>query len=295
MRVKITIVLLLLGMVSVITAVTMITQPVIAQCSPNDPACQPPANTQPPDTKEPRKPRLTKTATYAPVRIPSKTPTQTETETPTVTPTLTATHTETPVAANTETPMAAGIPATETATPSVAAAPVSGCFLCGREPWFWLAGGGVLMVLIGLLLFLFFRRPLSLDPASRPSGTGPFPSGNENGTIMPPQDGLLPFMEKDGKANYTVTINDFNELDDGSKLLPAIQKGVNENATVTIADVGDLGGGFESATLTVHDVGDVSPDVIRGAREAANNPGGVQVDANPGGVHLDDSAGPGIL
>jgi hypothetical protein len=85
MRMKTVNILLFLGVVSTIMAVAMFTQKAAAQQPPGctiDPAtgaqvCPPPAN-QPPDTKEPRKPRPTRTPTFVPVRIPSRTPTPTE-------------------------------------------------------------------------------------------------------------------------------------------------------------------------------------------------------------------------
>jgi hypothetical protein len=85
MRIKTVNFLLFLGVASVIIAVAMFTQKAAAQqpagCT-IDPAtgaqvCPPPAN-QPPDTKEPRKPRPTRTPTFVPVRIPSRTPSPTD-------------------------------------------------------------------------------------------------------------------------------------------------------------------------------------------------------------------------
>ncbi len=97
MRKKTVNILLFLGVVSVIVAVAMVAKPVIAQCSPTDPACQPPPEQPtcgvpgtPPCPVEQNNEKKKK-PTKVPIFIPSRTPTSTVTYTPTATPTDPAT------------------------------------------------------------------------------------------------------------------------------------------------------------------------------------------------------------
>jgi hypothetical protein len=187
------------------------------------------------------------------VIVPSRTPTQTETPT--------ATATFTPNATDTATPADNTVPVTETVKPSDILVPVKTvgppatppslvCPTCAPWPW-WLIFIGLL--LIALVFWLLFRRPLSLGPA----GGNPFPGSGENATVIPSDlaSKQLPAIQRNAAGNFTqtleefpaeiggaesatVTIHDIGGFNDGSGTLPAIQRGLNENFTITVHDVG---------------------------------------------------------
>ena len=260
MRITRSFILLFLGAVIVVGAIAMFDPSVTVQAQ----GCLPgvPCPTSPPE-KKPRK-----TATNVPILLPTKTPTPTVTYTPTVTDTSTATPTAT-------------FTSTSTPTSTVTALPITGSGVGPNDPNSELPavqdpdqgsspnnfpgplGTIIAVLLIGGLLFTRRRRLLG--------STG---------------EAELPFMERGGKENMTMTVRDVNDLDGELGSLPYLERGGKENVTISVRDVNDLDGELrnlpaiqrgvnENFTITVKDVGDISPD-------AGSNLGGdIQVPPGP--------------
>jgi hypothetical protein len=268
MRTKRAFILLLFGVVLCAMAATMLIPPVMAQTC--DPAQYP--NGCPPPPEQPTEKQPKKRPTKVPISIPKKT------STPTVTYTLTVTSTFTPTPTSTF---------TSTPSPSTTALPITGSGAGSNNPNSELPAvqdpdqgsspfsfpGSLGMIIAVLIIVVCLIGGLFLARRRRLIGS----RGESE---------LLPYMERGGSENATITVPGFGDLG-------------NENATITSPSFDDLGN--ENFTITVKDSGDISPDAIRNVREAASDPGGIQLDANPGGVqkppthNIGDKSGGGTL
>jgi hypothetical protein len=250
MRRKRSLILLVSGVMMVVMAVAMFPPSASAQGK----VCYDPAGAQIPCPE--------KKPTEAPKTVPTftPTPTATETATPTSVPIPTATWTALPITGSGAGPNNpnSSLPAVQ--DPSQGSSPFN-------------FPGPLGMIILVLIIAIGIMAGFFMAERRRRIGN--------NGGL-----GNLPYLERGGNENATITVPSVGGLDGALGSLPAIQRGGNENFT-----------------MTVHEVGDVSPDAARSAREAASDPGGANQFAGkfpgppikPPSPNIGDKSGGGTL